>query len=119
MRPVALLALAVPLAMLAAPALAADGAATFNSQCKSCHSLAPASGPTGPSLKGVVGRKVAGAAGYAYSPGLKAKGGAWSEAALDAYLTAPAKYAPGTKMFTKVPDPVARKAVIAFLKTQK
>lgn len=113
-------ALAAIVAMTAAaPALAQDGQALFNAQCKSCHTVTGKSTPMGPTLKGVVGRKAASAADYKYSAGLAKKGGAWSDAALDAYLTAPAAYAPGTKMFNRVAQPQARAAIIGYLKTQK
>lgn len=103
----------------ATPALAEDGAALYAAQCKACHSLTGTSSPTGPSLKGVAGRKVASAGGYSYSAGLTKKGGTWTDAALDAYLAAPATWAPGTKMFNRVAQPQARAAIIAYLKTQK
>lgn len=105
--------------VIASPAASQDGAALFNAQCKTCHSLTGTSSPAGPSLKGVVGRKVATAPGYKFSPGLTRKGGTWTDSALDAYLTAPATYAPGTKMFARVAQPQARAAVIGYLKTQK
>ena len=94
MRLVLIAALTAPLALAALPAAARDGAALFNAQCKSCHSVTAASGPAGPSLKGVVGRKIAGAPGYAYSTGLKAKTGTWGDANLDAFLANPAAFAP-------------------------
>lgn len=100
-------------------ASAQDGAALFNAQCKSCHSLTGTNGPAGPSLKGVSGRKLAGSPGYAYSRALIAKGGTWTDSQMDAYLAAPATFAPGTKMFNKVADPKARAAIVAYLKTQK
>lgn len=105
--------------LLAGAASAQDGAALFNAQCKSCHSLTAASGPAGPSLKGVAGRKIAGAPGYAYSKALAGKGGTWSDAQLNAFLSGPATFAPGTKMFNKVADPKARAAIVGYLKTQK
>ena len=107
------------LSTFATTALAKDGAALCAGQCKACHSLTGTSSPAGPSLKGVAGRKVASAAGYSYSAGLAKKGGTWTDAALDAYLAAPATWAPGTKMFNRVAQPQARAAIIAYLKTQK
>lgn len=101
------------------PAAAQDGAALFNTQCKSCHTTTGVSTPAGPTLKGVSGRKAAAAPGFSYSAGLTKKGGAWTDANLDAYLTAPAAYAPGTRMVTKVASPQARAAIIAYLKTLK
>ena len=44
----------------------------------------------------------------------------WTEAELDKYLEAPAKYMPKNKMaFVGVKDEKDRKDVIAFLKAQK
>lgn len=113
------LAVLTPVAVApSAHAQAPNGAALYNAQCKSCHALSGKSGPAGPSLKGVAGRKVASLGDYTYSKGLTAKGGTWTDAALDAYLANPGGYAPGGKMFNKVPDPKARAAIIAYLKTQ-
>ncbi len=107
-------ALAAVLAFAASPALAADGAQLFNMQCKMCH----AGGPMGPSLAGVAGGPIA-AKTFAYSPGLKAKGGTWTDAALDAYLKQPGAFSPGTKMLISVPSAESRAALIAYLKTLK
>lgn len=107
-------ACALALSLAAAPALAADGQQLFNMQCKMCH----AGGPMGPALTGVVGAKIA-SKEFAYSPALKAKGGTWTEANLDAFLKAPAAFAPGTKMLISVPDDANRAAIIDYLKTLK
>lgn len=101
----------------AVPAAAADGAKTFNLQCRTCHTAK--STVAGPSLNGVAGRKVAGLSDFAYSAALKAKGGTWTDSALDAYLAAPGKFAPGGRMITAVAAPADRAAVIAYLKTLK
>ncbi|MFM1959213.1 MAG: hypothetical protein RL588_730 [Pseudomonadota bacterium] len=103
--------------LAAAPAAAADGAKVFNLQCRTCH--AAKSSVAGPSLNGVAGRRIASLGDFAYSSALKSKGGAWTDAALDAYLAAPAKFAPGGRMFTAVAAPADRAAVIAYLKTLK
>lgn len=102
------------LAVTATPVLAADGAQLFNMQCKMCHT----GGPMGPSLAGVAGGPIA-AKPFAYSPGLKAKGGTWTDAALDAYLKQPSAFSPGTKMLISVPAAESRAALIAYLKTLK
>lgn len=110
---------AILVSTLAAPAFAQDGQALFNAQCKTCHTVTGKSSPMGPTLKGVVGRKAASATDFKYSAGLTKKGGTWTDANLDAYLTAPATYAPGTRMFNRVGQPQARAAIIGYLKTQK
>jgi len=101
----------------AGPALAADGAKTFQLQCKTCHGAK--STAIGPSLAGVAGRKIAGLSDFKYSAALTAKGGTWTDASLDAYLAAPGKFAPGGRMFVAVSNPADRAAVAAYLKTLK
>jgi cytochrome c len=106
----------------AAPAVAdanAAGAAQFK-KCVACHTI-DKGGPNrvGPNLWGIVGRPVASHAGFAYSAAMKAKGGNWDDAALDAYLTSPMKAVPGGKMaFAGIADAADRAALIAYLKAQ-
>ena len=113
---IAALALAL-LTLSATPVLAADGAKTFLLQCKTCH--AAKSSLMGPALAGVAGAKIAGRSDFAYSSGLKAKAGTWNDANLEAYLTAPTKFAPGSRMPQGVANPADRAAVIGYLKTLK
>jgi cytochrome c len=110
------LALAVIFAFVVAPAFAATGQDVFNDKCGDCHTVAPPSG-TAPALKGVVGRKVASLADFQYSDALKAKGGTWTEAALDAFIANPKAYAPGTQMTAGAADAADRQAIIAYLKS--
>lgn len=98
----------------AAPALAQDGAQLFNMQCRMCHG----GSPMGPSLAGVAGAPIA-SKSFAYSPALKAKGGTWTDANLDAFLKGPSAFAPGTKMLIAVPSDANRAAIIGYLKTLK
>jgi cytochrome c len=111
------LPLAVAFGFAAAPALAADGAKLFQLQCKTCH--ADKSTVMAPTLTGVTGRGIASLADFKYSAGLKAKGGTWTVANLDAFLAAPAKFAPGTRMPIAVANPADRTALIGYLKTLK
>jgi cytochrome c2 len=106
-------------ALAAGPALAADGQDAFTDQCASCHTLNGVSTPSGPSLKGVVWRKIADLPDFAYSAALKAKVGTWSPDQLDAFLRNSQAFAPGTDMFFDVQDPAARKAIIDYLGTVK
>ena len=108
-------AIAAVLSLSAAPAVAADGAQLFNLQCKMCHG----GSVMGPTLNGVAGGPIAAKPGFAYSPALKNKGGTWTDAALDAFLKAPAQFAPGTKMLIGVPSDQNRAAIITYLKTLK
>lgn len=116
-RPFSLFAAALALGLAASPALAADGAKTFQLQCKTCHGAK--STPMGPALAGVAGAKIAGRSDFAYSAGLKAKAGTWTDANLESYLAAPGKFAPGTRMMVGVANAADRAAVTAYLKTLK
>ncbi|MFM6828826.1 MAG: c-type cytochrome [Novosphingobium sp.] len=119
--PVAVPAAGAAPAAVAVVGDAAKGEATF-AKCKACHTIdqGGANG-IGPNLFGVAGEKVAGdRGGYAFSDALKAKGGVWDDATLDAWLLGPAKFAAGTKMtFAGLPDAQQRADVIAYLNTKK
>ncbi len=105
------------------PALAGPAAAgkkVFDTQCGICHSVAPGEGGViGPELNGVVGRKVATVAGFAYSKAMKAKSHMWTAGNLDIYLADPQKFVPGTAMPINLPAAADRTAVIAYLSTTK
>jgi cytochrome c len=108
-------ALALVLAAASASDLVADpeaGAETYNSVCKGCHGVSIA-----PTLRGVVGRPIASVGSFAgYSDALKAKSSmTWTEANLDAFLTAPATFAPGTLMTQTITDAQQRADLIAYL----
>ncbi|THD77985.1 MAG: c-type cytochrome [Phenylobacterium sp.] len=103
--------------LAAAPALAADGAQLFALQCRACHQAA--STPMAPALTGVAGAKIAARQDFAYSPGLKAKGGTWTDANLEAFLKSPTAFAPGTKMPIAVPADDGRAAIVGYLHTLK
>jgi cytochrome c2 len=86
-------------------------------QCVGCHTLnAGQRGALGPNLSGIVGRRVASSADYAYSTALRDLGGRWTRERLDAYLAAPARFAPGTTMtFPGLADPAQRTVLIDYL----
>ncbi|ABF52341.1 c-type cytochrome [Sphingopyxis alaskensis] len=90
-------------------------------RCVACHTVDKGGRHgIGPNLHGIVGAPVAAKAGFSYSGAMKAKGGVWDEAALDAYLKAPMKDVPGTRMaFAGVVDATDRKALILYLQAQK
>lgn len=84
--------------------------------CAACHSRdAGAPQRMGPNLRGVVGRKAGSNPGFDYSPALRASNITWDAAQLDAYLAAPAKHVPGTRMVIAVPDPARRQVLIEYL----
>ena len=100
-----------------ATAASAEGKVAF-APCSTCHSTAAGKNGIGPSLAGVVGRKLASIPGFAYSSAMKAKGGTWNEAALNAFLAAPGQVVPGTRMFyAGQKDGAKRAALIAYLTT--
>ena len=88
--------------------------------CAGCHQVND--GKThgiGPDLAGVFGRRIAAADGYRYSDGMSKLTGNWTEAELDAFLSDPQSYAPGTLMVGQgIPDQSARSAIIDYLRTQ-
>lgn len=87
-------------------------------RCASCHGFDQGgANKIGPNLWGVVGAAVASHEGFSYSAGLSAVGGEWSYEALDAYLTKPKDFAPGTKMtFAGLKKSGDRANVIGFLR---
>lgn len=94
----------------------ADGAALYETKCSACHSIS--SNKIGPAHRGVYGRKAGTVVGYAYSEALKGSNLVWNDANLDRWLQGPQKMVKGSKMFLAVPDPVQRKAIIAYLKSR-
>jgi cytochrome c len=120
----AMLLIAAGVLIVALPAAAADaahGKSVFASQCAMCHSSSR-NGPTilGPPLFSVVGRKAGTNAGFAYSPGMKAAGFAWSDERLHAYLPAPRAMVPGTKMtYGGLKNPAQLDDLLAYLDSLK
>jgi cytochrome c len=112
----AAIAVATATSAVAAPP---TGQQVFEQRCTMCHSLQPAPGKMGPPLAGVAGRKAATAPGFAYSAALKASNITWTPEQLDAFIKAPGKTVPGTKMLLGAPDAEQRAAVIQYLTSVK
>ncbi|MFG1464866.1 cytochrome c family protein [Xanthobacter sp. DSM 24535] len=106
----------IPIEQLFATASIEKGA-NVAKRCGSCHNFAEGAGPkVGPDLYGVVDRPVASVAGFAYSAGMKAKGGEWTPQALNHFLTNPKADVPGTAMaFAGIPKETERADLIAYL----
>ena len=112
----------VTAAALSAPALAEEGNATrggelFTIRCVDCHVITDAAeNKIGPSLKGVIGRTSGTLEGYDFSDAMKAAAIQWSEDTLKAYLVAPRKFVPGTKMnFNGLKRPGEVEDIVAYL----
>lgn len=117
LAPIGLLCAAV---LTATPAMASGDPAkgkTVFARCSLCHTVASGKNLMGPSLAGVVGRKSAAVAGFTYSAAMKKYGKSWDAATLDAFLAAPMKAIPGTRMvFAGIPKAQDRADLIAYLK---
>lgn len=105
-----------PFADVYALASAADGEGLWRA-CSACHALEQGVNGVGPYLHGVVGRDVGVAEGYTqYSGALSEVNDVWTPEELNAFLTGPRAYAPGTSMgyngMRKIED---RANLIAYL----
>ena len=110
---------------LCGPALAEGDAVKGKeafAKCGICHTFDK--NAVGPELKGIVGRKAASVADYAYSPGMKKlgeEGFVWTPENIDKWISNPKAMLPDSPMaqlFQGVPDAQERANVIAYLKTQ-
>ena len=100
----------------------AAGQAAF-ARCQACHTVASGGADgIGPNLYGVLGGPVMHRAGFAYSDAMaahKAEAPTWGYDEMDQFLTAPARYVPGTKMsFAGLRDTPTRVNLIAYLRSQ-
>ena len=94
----------------------------FQTSCALCHSSSLGPGNTvvikqGPTLVGVMGRKVGTSPHFGFSQELKDSGLVWNAETLHLYLTDPSAAVPGTTMSPMVPDASDRADVIAYLAT--
>lgn len=93
------------------------GAEVFRA-CVACHTLGPNDGArAGPSLHGVIGRRIGGLPGYAYSPGFAGRDITWSkETIARLFELGPAAFTPGTKMpEQRVTSAEDRAALVDFI----
>ncbi len=93
------------------------GARVFRA-CVACHTVQPGDVPrAGPSLAGIMGRRIAAAPGYVYSDALKKLDIVWTpDTIARLFEVGPAIYTPGTKMpEQRLTDPADRKALTDWL----
>jgi len=89
-------------------------------KCAACHTInqGGANG-IGPNLWATMGKPHAHVAGFAYSDALKSMPGNWDWTNMDAWLTSPRNYAPGTKMtFAGLGKAEDRANLMAYLNAQ-
>jgi cytochrome c len=107
------------------PASAADaahGQELFRAQCGVCHEggEGDGGGGSGPSLRGVVGRKVGGDAAYGgYTSVLSDAKDKWTTDSLNTFLVDPNKDRSGTNMPISIKDDAERADIITYLATLK
>lgn len=89
------------------------------SRCQACHEVEPGLHIFGPSLSGIIGRKVGDIDDYDYSKSLEAMDFAWTPDRIKELLGEPAQnMLPGTKMvFPGFSDESKVDALIAYLQT--
>lgn len=110
----------VPIATLLPTADAAKGAEVFK-KCAACHTITQGgANGVGPNLYATLGEAIAqGKGGFAFSDALKAVGGKWDFDKMNAWLTSPRKFAPGTKMtFAGLGNAQDRANVILYINQQ-
>jgi len=107
----------VPIASLLGTADPVKGADVFK-KCGACHTATQGgANGIGPNLYGTMGEAIGeGKGGFAFSDALKSVGGNWDFDKMNAWLTKPSKFAPGTKMtFAGLPNPQDRANLIVYL----
>jgi cytochrome c len=113
-------AAAVDIATLLPAADAAKGAEVFK-KCAACHTInSGGANGIGPNLFGTMGEEIGhGKAGFAFSSALAGMGGNWDFQKMDAWLTSPRKFAPGTKMtFAGLGNAQDRANLLVYLNSQ-
>lgn len=112
-------AAAVDIATLLPTADAAKGAEVFK-KCAACHTIAQGgANGIGPNLWGAMGKPHGHVPGFAYSDALKGVPGNWDFKSMDAWVTSPRKYAPGTKMtFAGLGNAQDRANLLVYLNAQ-
>lgn len=95
------------------------GGKFFNRICGGCHQVGDsARGSFGPQLNGIFGRHAGSTTDYQYSTAMKSSGVVWTRETLAAYIEAPKKVVPGTRMiFWGLSDQEKIENLLAYLQT--
>ena len=123
MKNTAVLALMLGAALITVQAQAAGdaeaGQKLFNRICGGCHQVGESARASfGPQLNNIFGRQSGSTTDYQYSDAMKSAGIVWTPETLAAYLEAPKKVVPGTRMiFWGLSDPQKVEDVLAYLQT--
>lgn len=112
------------IALDCSPALAADvshGQQLYRAQCGVCHQGGEGDGDggAGPSLKGLLGRKVGGDTNFGYTSALSDSKESWTAENLSVFLADPNKAKPGTSMPISVTNDADRADLVAYLASLK
>ena len=118
-RSCAALTLALIVGLWWGAASAQEGERVFQ-RCYACHSFNPAErGLSGPTLRGVFGRRAGTVDGFDYSQAIRDAGRyglLWSEETLDRFLEDPEALVPGVRMGgVRLRDPAERRTLIRWL----
>ena len=89
-------------------------------RCVACHAFEKDGGKrTGPNLHAIMGQAAGTRPGFAASTAMKESGIVWTADKLDAFLAAPDRVVPGSRMsFPGEPDAAKRRAIIAFIEAK-
>lgn len=100
---------------LAQAAAAGEAPAAFQA-CQACHSLEAGRNGVGPSLHGIVGRRIAMQEGFIYSNAATRSTLVWTRENLAAFLYDPQARLPGTRMaFSGLDDEAEIERLIDYL----
>ena len=88
----------------------------FAGMCGKCHALDGKTG-AGPPLNGVVGRRIAAASDFGYSPALAGRHEQWTESLITSFITNPGVTVPGTSMGATGISVDEANDVVEYLKT--
>jgi len=88
-------------------------------KCKACHVADSAKNKVGPTLQGVIGRKISAVDGFSYSKAFQESDITWTAENLAKFLTKPREFIKGTKMsFGGLRKPEDIENVIAYLESE-